>query len=98
MPIVAVARIHNSVSHEAVAEELAEHYSGWKSSSLDKKDHRQLSIEPFGRLEMNNASQSALLVTIGAVIFVLLVSYNMNISARTGYEFFEASKKIPTQV
>jgi len=74
MPIVAVARIDSSVNQEALAEELAEHYRGWNISSMDNKEHSQLSVEPFGRLEMNSASQSALVVTIGAVIFILLVS------------------------
>lgn len=72
--VKAVGRIAEGTSPEQAQAELKEVYQGWEGASLEKKEDLVLSCKPFGRMELNTASASLLIVMISAVIFVLLVS------------------------
>jgi putative ABC transport system permease protein len=74
MQVIAVGRLQADHTLESAREELTRHYASWEKGSVDEKDKLLLTCEPFGRLEMNNASLSMIIVMNGATIFILLVS------------------------
>jgi putative ABC transport system permease protein len=72
--VLAIGRLRSDTSHVVACDELSETFSCWTNESLEKKEDMQLVCQPFGRQQMNKASQSFLVASMGAVIFVLLVS------------------------
>ncbi|NDV61984.1 ABC transporter permease [Puniceicoccales bacterium CK1056] len=74
MHVIAVGRLNGDSTARQARDELEALYASWDGSQIEQKDQLQLTCQPFGRLEMNSASQSILVVTISSVIFILLVS------------------------
>lgn len=74
MHVVAVGRLKDGHTAREAQDQLEALYASWDNTRIEQKDQQQLTCEPFGRLEMNRASQSILVVTISSVIFILLVS------------------------
>lgn len=74
MQVIAAGRIKDGISLQSARDALARLYATWEQGSVADKDKLLLTCEPFGRLEMNTASRSMILVMNGAVIFILLVS------------------------
>ncbi|MEX0330804.1 MAG: ABC transporter permease [Puniceicoccaceae bacterium] len=72
--VYALGRIAPGVSNPAALSELSESYSCWSGTSLETKEDMELVCQPFGRIPINRASQSFLLASMGAVVFILLVS------------------------
>ena len=72
--VYAIGRIAPGVSNPEALGELSETFSCWTGTSLEEKEDLALVCQPFGRMQMNKASQSLILVAMGAVIFILLVS------------------------
>jgi putative ABC transport system permease protein len=74
MYVSAVGRLRSKEASTRTLSELDTLFAGWEESLVEDKASMQLVCSPFGRVEMNQASRSYLLVTTGAVIFILLVS------------------------
>jgi putative ABC transport system permease protein len=72
--VYAIGRKSPTTSNAAACEELSETFSCWTNETIEEKEDMQLVCHPYGRIQMNNASQSFLMAAFGAVIFVLLVS------------------------
>jgi len=72
--VYALGRIKPGVSMNEAQDELASVFKWWTNETIEEKENLQLVCHPFGRMQMNKASNSLLLAAMGAVIFVLLVS------------------------
>lgn len=72
--ILSVARIPESTDKVRLQAELDQLYQSWDDALYDNRASTFLTFKPFGRLELNQARVSYLAASIGAVIFILLVS------------------------
>ncbi|HSH09944.1 MAG TPA: ABC transporter permease, partial [Oceanipulchritudo sp.] len=69
--VIALGRLAPGVTNSEAKAELETYFQGWGSQAVENKEDAELVCEPFGRLQLNRASQSFLVVAMAAVIFVL---------------------------
>jgi putative ABC transport system permease protein len=72
--VYAIGRIADDCSMQEAQDSLSEVFAGWTNRSMENKEELTLLCKPFGRFILNPATNSLIVATIGAVIFVLLVS------------------------
>ncbi len=68
------ARISPDFSDDDIQATLDKAFAEWTNITLEDKADTRLTFKPFGKFELNSATNSVLVAALGAVIFVLLVS------------------------